>query len=433
MKDDDTVPTIPSSSIIHKTMKLQILLPTILLRLSLLVILANNALTSILPGLLPAINSAILDPIHSWDQFAEACFWRRHRGYDGMYEAGTRVSIPPLLMMLGEHVCDTSMSPRYLLGIRQFLVLVADVVGAFCIYGLCEAVVESEERGEEWEMERRTMLDDGKDQALVVPGVLRAERGWMFGLPTKVAPLDIKDEPMALEKADEVCESCTKESNRMPRNASNHEEKSKVITNDPGETANGHTLNPQHANNTNTHNPPSHPQPILSPHQLPILASILYLINPIAILAASQSLRSLWDMLLLLSLYYATSPIRQGWADATNQRRTPTGAKCAFYLALATYADVAYAAFLVPVLLWRGMWRDERPTLRGRRRACDWKRVFVLYLVYYGALHGMAFSLVGQDGMVYRKIMVKTILPNVAFVELDESGSFPGPSMGLHW
>jgi hypothetical protein len=350
-----------------------------------------------------------------------------------MYEAGTRVTMPPLFMMLGEPFCDMSMSPRYLSGIRQFLVLAADVIGAFCIYGLCKAVVESEEHGEESEMERRTMLDDGKDDTLVVPGVLRAERGWIFGLPTKVAPIDVKDGPMAQENADASCASSSKESKQMSDNASNHEEKSKAIANDLGGKANGHQLNPQHTNKTNTHKPPSHPQPILSPHQLPLLASILYLINPISILAASQSLRSLWDTLLLLSLYYATSPIRQGRNDATNQRSTPTGAKCAYFLALATYADVAYAAFLVPVLLWRGLWRDERPTLRGRRRACDWKRVLMLYLVYYGAFHGMALCLLGQDGMMYRKIMVKTIMPNVAFVEMDESGSFAGPSMGLHW
>jgi hypothetical protein len=40
---------------------------------------------------------------------------------------------------------------------------------------------------------------------------------------------------------------------------------------------------------------------------------------------------------------------------------------------------------------------------------------------------------VGRDGGRYREVMVKTILPDVAFVELDESGSIAGPSMGLHW
>eukprot|EP00804_Cyclotella_cryptica_P017029 CCRYP_003281-RA/>CCRYP_003281-RA protein AED:0.10 eAED:0.10 QI:315/1/1/1/1/1/3/44/640 len=437
--------TVPPSSTTNTTMR-QIFLPIILLRLSLIVLLlVNNDLSSLLPGLLPAIKSATLDPIHSWDQFAEACFWNRHRGSHDLYESGTRVTVPPLLLMLGKPLCD--MPPGYdsfLSAIRPFLVLMADVIGAYCMYRLCTAVVESEEYGEEGEMERRTLRNDddkdvdadGKDDAWVVPGVLRAERGWIFGLPTKVVArvnVDASDGPsIPQEEADAAGPSFDDNNKLSTGNTSNDGDDTETTADDPGEKTNGHKLNLQETT-TNPHQPsPPYPPPILSPHQLPLLTSVLYLLNPITILTASQSLRSLWDMLLLLSLSYATSPIPSIIMDASNPRGHPTGAKCAFCLALASYVDIAYGVFLIPVLLWRGLHRDDGRRLL-RRRQCDWKRVGMLFFVYYVALHGMAFGWMGWDGRRYREALVKTVMPNVAFVEVDESGSFAGPSMGLHW
>jgi hypothetical protein len=155
--------------------------------------------------------------------------------------------------------------------------------------------------------------------------------------------------------------------------------------------------------------------PIVSLEQLPLIPAVLYLINPISALAAGYSLRSIWDMFLLSSFYYATAK-----KDVTKQP-TATGAKCAFFLAIAAYADVAYIVFLVPVLLWRGLWL---------RRDChchnDWKTVLLLFAAYFGGFQLLTHYGIGGDA-------IDRLLPNVAFVELDESGSFTGPNIGLHW
>jgi phosphatidylinositol glycan class U len=59
--------------------------------------------------------------------------------------------------------------------------------------------------------------------------------------------------------------------------------------------------------------------------------------------------------------------------------------------------------------------------------------VLVLFIVSTAGLHYLASLLVGGDSSAYRRVLVQTILPNVAFVQQDGSGTVPGPSMGLHW
>jgi len=68
---------------------------------------------------------------------------------------------------------------------------------------------------------------------------------------------------------------------------------------------------------------------------------------------------------------------------------------------------------------------------RGQHR--DWKMVVLLFLFYFGGMHYFASMLVGGSTGTYGKVMIQTMLPNLAFVQQDGSGSVPGPSMGLHW
>ena len=129
------------------------------------------------------------------------------------------------------------------------------------------------------------------------------------------------------------------------------------------------------------------------------------------------------------------------------QTKNPSASKSAIWLAVATYVDVAYGVFLLPVLLSRGLFshphsssgnkavssRKRHQTNFLREFHHDWKIVLTLYIIYLGSLHFLASLLVGGGWNAYKKVMIRTILPNVAFVEQDKSGSFPGPSMGLHW
>jgi hypothetical protein len=269
-----------------------------------------------------AISAAVSDPLHSWQLLSSRI------GYTSVTKLG------------------------------PWIVLVADIVGALCVHRLCEAVIQSEEGNHE--------------EIDAIPALLRPERGWVFGLPSKV----VADKSNTAED--------------------------ESISNGPDKAS-----------------APDERRPILLLQQLPTLSSTLYLINPISALAASNSLRSLWDMLLLISIYYAVSPISK--SNETNTRN-PTGAKCAFFLAFAAYFDVAYAVFLLPILLWRGLWRDKVDSCYCN----DWKTVLVLFVVYYGALQAMPMYVAKGE-------MTETLLLNLAFLEQDESGSYAGPNMGLHW
>ena len=114
--------------------------------------------------------------------------------------------------------------------------------------------------------------------------------------------------------------------------------------------------------------------------------------------------------------------------------KLPSATKAAVFLALATYADAGYVMFMLPILLFRGLSKDGQ-TDKSVHRAQhhDWRTVLALYMFYYGVLHYFASLLVGGDSYTYRQVAVQTMLPNVAFVQQDGSGSVPGPSMGLHW
>jgi hypothetical protein len=370
----------------------QLIIPLILLRITLIVLLNE---THAAP--------AIIDPLHSWDHFAESCFWKRHSGgsWASMYEMGTRVSLPPLIFVLLEPFCDSS--TNFASRLLQVIVMAADLIGAHCIYRLSKSVLYSEGESDEAEMEQRTILS--KDYTIcggqdgVIPGVLRPERGWVFGLPNKI---------YRGEEAQAIQASCDNKSNEMDE----IDTISKNGALKENQKINGQSSEGSKQNETQP--------PIMSLQQLPLLSSVLYLVNPISILAAPNSFRSLWDMLLLLALYYASF--------GNNVTNTKTGAKCAFFLALATYVDAYYAVFLVPILLWRGLLERKKKSLCN-----DWKRVMILFVAYYGALHGLAFCSMGGNGLKYKKILVRTLLPNVAFVEEDTSGSYAGPSMGVHW
>jgi phosphatidylinositol glycan class U len=137
---------------------------------------------------------------------------------------------------------------------------------------------------------------------------------------------------------------------------------------------------------------------------------------------------------MLLSFYYATMP-----SITISKEGVPTKVKSstmvAFNLSIALYADAGYVAFIMPILLWRGLCASTttNSTTFQRTHHRDWKRVLVLFIVSTAGLHYLASLLVGGDSSAYRRVLVQTILPNVAFVQQDGSGTVKGPSMGLHW
>jgi len=368
------------------------------------------------------MGAAILDPVHTWDHLEEACFWLTNSpslwtdswggndvgaGYNAIYTPGTRVVAPPLVVaFLGEMlVCPGST----LLGvIQKLLLLIADAIGAFCIYHLGKRIFEMENRSNEEEMERHTQREGKGNNDLVVPGILRPERGWIFGLSSKIIP---PEEVLT----DGALNGTSTDDNQQKENGKHDDNANPINT----------TISPSLAR-----------EPILTLDKLSIVSALLYYCNPISMLAnATGSIRSIWDALLLLSFYYATMPPTKITKEGI-PIKIPSATKAILSLALATYADVGYGVFLLPILLWRGLLLGDsantRATIRrGQHR--DWKMVIVLYLFYLGGMHFFASLLVGGELSTYRKVMVQTMLPNVAFVQQDGSGSVPGPSMGLHW
>ena len=322
-------------------------------------------------------------------------------GYSAIYTPGTRIVSPPLVVaFLGETlVCPSiHINATLLWVIQQLLLLAADGIGALCIYHIGKRICEMEEKSEEGEIERQTTSLKNtlgeRSTDLMVPEILRPERGWVFGLAYKVL---LSDESLGiLEKRPEK---------QKTDKAANSNGNSSYVTND-------------------------HYQQILTLQLVPLVASIVYFSNPISMIAnATGSLRSLWDALLLLSLYYATLPPTTLTKEGAPIKR-PSASKSALSLALATYVDLAYAVFLLPILLWRGS-LSEKPSQVNQHH--DWKTVLVLFLSYLGGLHLLASALVGGDWNEYKQVMLQTVLPNVSFVEQDSSGSVPGPCMGLHW
>ncbi|KAL7535290.1 hypothetical protein ACHAXR_006391 [Thalassiosira sp. AJA248-18] len=383
----------------------------------------DNILTHALgPGILPAIRAAISDPVHSWDHLEEACFWGSVGGgigsgmrYSSIYVPGTRIVAPPLVVtFLGETlVCSRSVFMQL---VQKLLLLIADAIGAYCIYHVGQRVFEMETWSNEAEMERHTKLSEMKKENrvgkfnddLIVPGVLLPEKGWIVGLSSKIIPNE---------------ESVIDETVKNGASAADDDNQQKLGDRNDDNTNDIDTVHPSSVDR----------KPIIALDQLPMVISLMYYCNPIAMLAnATGSIRSLWDALLLLSFYYATMPsiiIKEGIPI-----KLPSATKAACSLALATYVDVWYGVFLVPILLWRGVVRGaQTPATIQRGQHRDWKTMLLLYLSYFGGLHLFASLLVGGDPGTYKNVLVQTMLPNVAFVQEDDSGSVPGPSMGLHW
>ena len=387
-------------------------------------------------GILPAIRASILDPVHTWDHLEEACFLLKNEvsiwgdgcgqamtatttGYRSIYAPGSRIVAPPLIVaFLGETLFAPMKSSNILLWMFQRLsVLLADAIGAYCIYHIGKRVYEMENDSIEAEIERNTkiceMANPMNSKISVVPEKLRPVRGWIFGLSTQVM-----DEVVAMvdkkSSADENGNTDGKEQNN----------------------GNHHTKLNQSSSSRQQH---LHKEPILTLEQIPLLVSLLYFSNPVSIIANyTGSLRGIWDALALMSLYYATKP-----SSTISKEGIPMKVKSvsstATFLALATYVDVGYAVFLVPILLWRGMMsrghhQQQQSSLKYQRgQHNDWKAVLSLYLCYLISLHCLASLLVGGNSNEYMSVMIQTMLPNVAFVDQDKSGSVPGPSMGLHW
>jgi phosphatidylinositol glycan class U len=379
------------------------------------------------PGILPAISASVLDPIHTWDHLAEACFWLDNTpsiwttdinhsiyhvgGYRAIYTPGTRIVAPPLVVaFLGETlVCPDNNNNNLLFYLRKviqaILLLVADIIGAYCIFHLGKRVLDMEDMTNEAEMERQTILsdqiitNDGEDKCnsskqLVIPGILRPERGWIVDLPSKILP----PEKVLMESL--LNDDAVSNGNGVS---------STIILDDR--------------------------DPLILINDLPLVVAVLYYCNPISIIAnANGSLRGLWDSFILISFYYATMP-----SINISKEGVPTKVKSAtmvaLYLSVAIYADVGYVAFMVPILLWRGLCASTKTkgTTFQRTQHFDWKLVYVLFIISTGALHYLASLLVGGDSSAYKTVLIQTVLPNVAFVQQDGSGSVPGPSMGLHW
>ena len=386
----------------------------------------NNILThAVGPGILPALGAAILDPTHTWNHLEEACFWLDNSpslwtltngsdisssssdGYSAIYTPGTRIVAPPLVVaFLGESLVCPKKSSLLLKAIRTLILLIADGVGAYCIYHLGKRILDMENRSNEADMERRTKLSyfgsgEKFNDDLVIPGILRPARGWVFDLPSKVLPPE--------ECVDGVENNSASDDDRTQK----------------GEGRNGNSAIPFNTMDR---------EPIINMDQLPIITSLIYFCNPVSMLAnATGSLRSLWDAILLLSFYYATMQPTTISKEGIPMK-IPSATKVSICLALATYADVGYAIFILPILLWRGLYQGvSTPTAIPRAQHHDWKTVLAIYFACLVGLHYFASILVGGELSAYRKVMVQTMLPNVAFVQQDESGSVPGPCMGLHW
>ncbi len=360
------------------------------------------------PGILRAIGAALLDPIHTWDHLEEGCFWLENSkfnvdngtsidaGYGAIYRPGTRIVAPPLVVaVLGQSlVCRLNSVVLWIL--KLLLLTLADGVGAYCIYFLGYRIYQAEKLSNEAEMEYHTILsekwnisDETVNEDLVIPEILRPEMGWTIGLPSK-------------KLTDDKC------SMGVP-------------------VTEGKTCNDK---NQYTTTPPER-EPILVLDQLPIIASLCYFGNPISMLAnATGSLRSLWDSFLLLSFYYATMPVAEKSKGGIS-KHIPSATKVSIFLALATYADAGYAVCTIPILLWRGLLNT--PTSISKAQHNDWKSILALCILHLGGLHYFASLLVGGGRSSYERVLVQTILPNVAFIQQDCSGTVPGPSMGLHW
>ncbi|EJK49947.1 hypothetical protein THAOC_31125 [Thalassiosira oceanica] len=407
----------------------------ILLRLAATFAVDDKFLTGVFgSGTLPAIRAALTDPNHTWGHLTEACFWLGHSPsslaggpsasiYSGVYTSGTHVAASPLVVAyLGETlVCNETAWHR---AAQQLLLLAADIVGACCIYFVGKRIIQLESKSREAEIEASTLkeaFDNDKETVRegVIPERVRPERGWVLGLPQK-----IKRPPEGAKKESACDEGCS--------NGSSNGSSSTHANGDAGDAGDAQSQT-SHPDPSEVNELGKIRKPMLSLDLIPTIASTCYFCNPVSIIANSVgSLRSLWDALLLISMYHATRPATRLASDGAPVK-VPTASKLAISLALASYVDVGYAVFLLPVLLWRGMFGDVERSI-ATRQGRDWRTVFVLFVTYLGTMHYFSSLLVGGDlGGSYTQVLRQTALRNVAFVQLDNSGSVPGPSMGLHW
>jgi len=443
-----------------------------------------------------------MDPIHSWDHLEEACFWKEHPiagngHYASIYAPGTRIVLPPLVMaLLGE----TLVCPGFVDGtkaynlkektilwlwiLQRLVLLVADAIGAWSLYRYGKRLIHLEGQTNEAEMERETVnyqrmlerRENGDKQStttgekepldpknnfphgdvqtqFVIPGVLRPARGWIFGFASKVARVEKCHGDDAKYILDSKSPDYSNEKGGQNENSNSKDEQEDLVeinysacnkkSNDsfsPVKNVEASGTNPSNATlmSAKTKNKPPN-EPFLYIQQLPMLTALLYFFNPISAIANSVgSLRGIWDAFFLLSLQYAAStPFTLTKEGIPN--KVPSASKTALCLAFVTYADMAYAMFLMPILLWRGFLRSEPfPTDKSKKTfqsglARDWKTVLGLYVFYLACLHLLASSLVGGDWNEYGKVVLQSTLPNIAFLEQDGSGSYSGPNMGLHW
>ena len=420
----------------YSSAKLIIAVSTVL-RLLTYFALSNEVLTQVFGlGIVPAIKASILDRVHTWDHIEEACFLLKNgvsqwgdehnkqfttSGYRAIYAPGSGIVAPPLVVaFLGETFASLHKFSPYIVWIFQrLLMLLADAVGAYCIYHIGKRVYEMEKDSIEAEIERETKncqikkkrvsfacdYDQSSRPNMVVPGKLRPIRGWIFGLSSQVL-----DEVVVVK-----------------------DEKSSADVNN----GNGNHTKLEKGSSFQSSPTKRTEQPIvLTLKQVPLLVSLLYFSNPVSMIANSTgSLRSLWDALAIVSLYYATKASHTITKEGIPIKIKSLSSTAAF-LALATYVDVGYTIFLVPILLWRGMWRggyEELDWKYQRGQNNDWQTLLTLYICFLAGLHYLASLLLGGNSDEYKSVMIQTMLPNIAFLEQDTSGSVPGPSMGLHW
>ena len=212
-------------------------------------------------------------------------------------------------------------------------------------------------------MERHTLLSDkmkklggSSPSDLVIPDVLRPERGWVVDLPTK-SENGLGEDKVQTNDETTAAFDLQKELNRL---SMVKEEPIKPVGRGDSyyNEVENDALKRHHLQTKTT--PPTivYKEPIIRLDQLPLIAAILYFCNPISMLAnATGSIRSLYDAILLISFYYATLQPTTITKEGIPMK-VPSATKVSICLALVTYADTGYCMFLLPILLWRGLFKD---------------------------------------------------------------------------
>lgn len=364
--------------------------------------------------------------------------------------------------------------------LQRLVLLVADAIGAWSLYRYGKRLIHLEGQTNEAQMERETAnyqrmserrengdkhgeeepLDSKNNFAhgdvqtqFVIPDVLRPARGWIFGFASKIVRVEKRhgDDEKYIVSANSPDNSNEKGKHNENSNSKDEQEdlgetncsagnKNSNDNVSPVKKVDATVTNPSNATlmSAKTKSKPPN-EPFASIQQLPMLTALLYFFNPISAIANSVgSMRGIWDAFFLLSLQYAAST-PSTLTEEGIPIKVPSASKTALCLAFVTYADMAYAMFLMPILLWRGFLSSEPIQTDKCKKTCqsglarDWKTVLGFYIVYSGCLHLLASILVGGDWNEYGKVVLQSTIPNIAFLEQDGSGSYSGPNMGLHW